>query len=164
MAASNRIVAALCVGTRCRSAPSRCRAAALAALACSMAAACSPLGVAPRPSPGPEVAVPRTEPRAAEAPSARPQSDSARASQSLLRQSRAEREVGDYATATATIERALRIDPSNPALWLELGEIHLAAGNRAQAEAMARKALTLAGDDRALESQGERLLRAAASR
>jgi Flp pilus assembly protein TadD len=82
----------------------------------------------------------------------------------LLAQSRARRAAGDYAEASAALERALRIDPNNPILWIELGEVHLQAGNTAQAEMMARKALTLTAGDRSAESQAERLLRAAASR
>ena len=81
-----------------------------------------------------------------------------------MEQSRAERDAGDYSQASALLERALRIDPNNPVLWVELGELHLTAGNDEQAATMARKALTLAGGERAVEARAERLLRAAASR
>ena len=81
-----------------------------------------------------------------------------------MQQSRAARAAGNYGQATATTERALRIDPNNPALWLELGEIALATGDTKQAETLARKALSLAADDRAVTAQAERLLRAAGTR
>jgi Flp pilus assembly protein TadD len=94
-------------------------------------------------------------------PPSRPQSDAGGASQSLLSQSRAQRAAGNYAGAAATVERALRIDPNNPALWIELGELELQTGNASQAEAMARKALTLTAGDRTLTARAERLLRSA---
>ena len=54
----------------------------------------------------------------------------ARREQALLEQSRAERAAGNYDAGHATsIERALRIDPNNAALWLELGELELATGD-----------------------------------
>jgi Flp pilus assembly protein TadD len=80
------------------------------------------------------------------------------ASAVLLEQSRDERAAGSYAEAAISIERALRIDPNNPALWIELAEIKSAEGDLDQAEMMARKALTLAGSDRSIEERAERLL------
>jgi Flp pilus assembly protein TadD len=80
------------------------------------------------------------------------------ASAGLLEQSRDERAVGSYAEAAASIERALRIDPNNPALWIELAEVKAAEGDLDQAEMMARKALTLAGSDRSIMARAERLL------
>ncbi len=76
----------------------------------------------------------------------------------LLEQGRAERSAGSYAEATASIERALRIEPNNALLWIELGEIKLADGDAEQAEMMARKALTLAASDRSIESRALRLI------
>jgi tetratricopeptide (TPR) repeat protein len=100
--------------------------------------------------------------RAGSAPAAaRPQSDAGSASGALLAQSRAEQAAGDYGQATASVERALRIDPNNPALWLELGELELASGDPAQATTMARKALTLAAGDPDTEARAQRLLDAA---
>ena len=130
-------------------------------LASLLAAGCTSLSLAPpqrAPAPTP------SDPRTGEAPAPRTGSNASAASQSLLTQSRAQRASGDDVQAAASLERALRIDPNNAMLWLELGELHLEAGNTAQAESMARRALTLAGSDRSIESQAERLLRAAASR
>ena len=41
---------------------------------------------------------------------------------------------GDFGQAAATLERALRIEPDNPLLWIELGRIRLAESNPAQAD------------------------------
>jgi Tfp pilus assembly protein PilF len=83
---------------------------------------------------------------------------SAAAVQELVASSRASASGGDYALALADIERAIRIEPRNPYLWLELGEIHLARGDARQASAMARKAMSIAGDDAAAQAAAERLV------
>jgi Flp pilus assembly protein TadD len=80
------------------------------------------------------------------------------ASAALLTQSRLARDAGDYGAAAASIERALRIEPNNALLWLEYGELRLAEGNLDQAETLARKAASLAGDDRSLRDAAERVL------
>lgn len=110
---------------------------------------------APQPNPRAEPAPPRT------GPPARPQSDASGASGVLLEQSRAQRAAGSLPSARASLERALRLDPNNPILWLELGELELTTGNAAQAATLARKAMTLAGRDGRLAARAERLLRAA---
>ncbi len=69
------------------------------------------------------------------------------ASSSLVAQARKQAAAGDFATATATVERALRIEPDNPLLWIELGQVHLTEGNAPQADSMGRKALALATGD-----------------
>jgi predicted Zn-dependent protease len=55
--------------------------------------------------------------------------------------------AGNPAQAAATLERALRIEPENPLLWIELGRIRLAENNSVQADEMGRKALALAAGD-----------------
>jgi len=158
------------------------RATLLAAFAAT--AGCSSLGVAPtRPAPTPAPAPPETSPlpaptepppvalppslsRPAPEPGRdvaprRPQSDATAASGALLEQSRAQRAAGSLPAARATLERALRLDPNNPEVWIELGELELQTGNLTQATAMARKALTLTGRDVRLATRAERLLRAA---
>jgi Flp pilus assembly protein TadD len=94
-------------------------------------------------------------------PASRPRSDASGASGALLEQSRAQRAAGSVPAARASLERALRLDPNNPVLWLELGELELQTGNTAQATTLARKAMTLAGRDTRLTARAERLLRAA---
>jgi len=119
---------------------------------------------APAPLPPPVTqTVPRTEPAppsSVDVPAARPQSDASGASGALLEQSRAQRAAGSLPAARASLERALRIDPNNAVLWLELGELDLQTGNPTQAATMARKAMTLAGRDGRLTARAERLLRA----
>jgi hypothetical protein len=111
---------------------------------------------------GAEAAV--SSPAAGAGPSAPPAAAASPASTMLLEQSRRERAAGSLDDAADSMERALRIDPDNPWLWLELGEIHMMTGDSAQAEEMARKALTLAGSDQALVGRADRLLAAIRSR
>jgi Tetratricopeptide repeat len=91
----------------------------------------------------------------------RPHNDASSASSALLAQSRAERASGSFAQATASIERALRLDPNNAELWVERGELALQTGNAAQAGAMARKALSLAGGNSLVAARAQRLLQTA---
>jgi Tfp pilus assembly protein PilF len=103
---------------------------------------------------------------AAGAPSApRGSSDaSPSASTVLLQQSRSQLATGHYPQAAASIERALRIEPDNAYLWAELAQIHLAEGNVQQAEAHARKAMSLAVNDMAARGAAQRVLDAVADR
>jgi len=80
------------------------------------------------------------------------------AASALVTQARSSVATGDYATATATLERALRIEPANPLLWIELGQVHQRAGNYRLADSMARRAVTLAAGDSRAESAAWRLL------
>ena len=123
---------------------------------------------APGPVPGTDgsaTVVPEATPDPAPSSVApRPPSATAGATQALLAQSRAARAAGSYSQASARIERALRIAPSDARLWVELGEIELASGDTAQAATLARKALTLAADDSAVVADAQKLLRAAGGR
>ena len=120
---------------------------------------------APGPGGGAGLPAPPESPPPSVAAPARPPSETSGATQALLAQSRAARAAGNYPQANATIERALRIAPSDASLWVELGEIELATGNAAQAATLARKALTLAapGDSVAI-ADAQKLLRAAGGR
>ena len=72
------------------------------------------------------------------------------ASRALVAQATTQRNRKNFMQAAATLERALRIEPNNPLLWLEYGELRMDEGNYAQAESMGRKAAALAvGDPRA---------------
>ncbi len=68
------------------------------------------------------------------------------ASTALLQESRSLHASGQYDAAAASLERALGIDPRNPALWVELGRLQLSLGDSRQAENMARKAISLSGN------------------
>ena len=80
------------------------------------------------------------------------------AAQSLVTQAHAQIGRGELPGASTTLDRALRIEPQNPLLWLELGRLRLTEGDPRQAEACARKALALGSADPAVRVQGSRLL------
>jgi tetratricopeptide (TPR) repeat protein len=80
------------------------------------------------------------------------------AAQSLVTQARAQLARGDLQAASAALDRALRIEPSNPLLWIEMARLGLAADDGRQAEGYARKALSLAGSDRRARSYAGRAL------
>ena len=74
------------------------------------------------------------------------------ATSALVTQAHQQAAGGDSAQAAATLERALRIEPDNPLVWIELGRVRLAENNPAQADAVGRKALALATGDPAAQS------------
>jgi cytochrome c-type biogenesis protein CcmH/NrfG len=65
---------------------------------------------------------------------------------------------GDLDGASATLDRALRIEPNNPLLWIEIGRLRMAENDAHQAEGCGRKALALASGDRGTQAQAGRLL------
>lgn len=65
------------------------------------------------------------------------------ASRALVSQAQQQVAAKNYAVAAGSIERALRIEPSNPLLWIELAKVRQAEGNYVQAENMARKAISM---------------------
>ena len=117
-----------------------------------------PFDPSPRPATGDSASVAgeRVEPET--------RSGSAEAVRELVASSRASRAGGDYSRALADIERAIRIEPRNPYLWLELGETHLIRDDPRQAVATARKALSVAGSDGAAKAAAEDLLQRASRR
>lgn len=80
------------------------------------------------------------------------------AASSLVAQAHTQAGSGEFAAAGATLERALRIEPDNPLLWVELGRVQLGDGNAAQADGMGRKALALATGDPATQASAWRLI------
>ena len=84
----------------------------------------------PQPLPGPVVREPVLSP----------------ASRALVSQASTQLASKNFAVAASSIERALRIEPDNPLLWIELGKVRQAEGNYVQAENMARKALTMSAN------------------
>jgi tetratricopeptide (TPR) repeat protein len=114
------------------------------------------------PSPGPATGGSASAPQEDAEPDTR--SGSAEAVQELVASSRTSRASGEYAHALADIERAIRIEPRNPYLWIELGEIHLSRDDPQQAAAMARKAVSVAGGDDAAKAAADELLERASRR
>ncbi|HMN44713.1 MAG TPA: tetratricopeptide repeat protein [Povalibacter sp.] len=65
------------------------------------------------------------------------------ASRALVGQAQTQLESKNFAVAASSLERALRIEPDNPLLWIELGKVRQAEGNYVQAENMGRKAVSM---------------------
>jgi Tfp pilus assembly protein PilF len=76
----------------------------------------------------------------------------------LLESARAEAAGGNLANAAASLERAIRIEPRNPRLWHELARVRLKQGQYAQAESVAARSNSWAGDDRSLRAENWRLI------
>lgn len=70
------------------------------------------------------------------------------AAETLLSTARRQQAAGDLSQASGTLERAIRIEPHQAALWLELAGIRFTEGDVAQAEQLARRArsFTTPGD------------------
>lgn len=104
------------------------------------------------PSPGAPAPPPTAQP---ERPGAQPpkQFHLGAAATALVARAHDQAHGGDYAQAGITLERALRIEPDNPLVWIEYGRVELGAGDAVQADSMGRKALQLAtGDPSALST------------
>jgi predicted Zn-dependent protease len=80
------------------------------------------------------------------------------ATNALVQQAHTQEKAGALVPAAATIERALRIEPENPLLWIELGQIRLSENNAAQADSMGHKALALATGDPQAQASSWRLI------
>jgi len=104
----------------------------------------------PAPGPGAEPSI--EVPPPAPLPRERPKVAAATlgpASTALVSQAQSQRKRGDFPGATVSIERAMRIEPNNPLLWIEMGRLRMDQANFPQAESMGRKALAMSvGDDR----------------
>lgn len=68
----------------------------------------------------------------------------------LLDKARRDARAGQLPTATASLERALRIEPRNPVLWQELALLKLQQSDYRQAENFAARSNSWAGSNRAL--------------
>ncbi len=80
------------------------------------------------------------------------------ASRALVAQAHTLLARGDIDAASSTLDRALRIEPNNPLLWIELGRLRLVESDAHQAEGCGRRALALASGDPATQRQARRLL------
>src|SRR5262245_982571 len=100
------------------------------------------------PQPSPPVVTPSPTP--APPPTPRPAPSVTLA---LVQQSESARASGDYDKAVALLERAIRIEPDRPELWIELATCHLQQGDYDAAEQFARKALQFTGTQYQLEQR-----------
>ena len=71
----------------------------------------------------------------------------------LTAKARQQLQAGELEHAFSTLERAIKIDPSDPLPWNMLAGIQLKKGNMDQAEQLARKSNLLAKKDKILRSQ-----------
>ena len=99
----------------------------------------------------PPMTVPKERPRTAPA-------TLSPATRSLVSQAQAQRNKGDLPGATVSLERALRIEPNNPLLWIEMGRLRMDQRNFPQAENMGRKALAMSVGDDATQSAAWQLV------
>ena len=106
----------------------------------------APLTPSPLPRPPAQPAPPTRENRLSPATGA------------LVTQARALISRNDLVGASSTLDRALRIEPNNPLLWIELGRLRLVESDAHQAEVCGHKALALASGDRSTQAQAGRLL------
>ena len=113
----------------------------------------------PQPSP-PQVSSPQPSPSQppAHPPTPARENRLSPATHSLVMQARTQVARGDLPAASSTLDRALRIEPNNPLLWIELGRLRLAESDAHQAEGCGRKALALASGDHNAQAQAGRLL------
>jgi Tfp pilus assembly protein PilF len=76
----------------------------------------------------------------------------------LADSARTDAAAGNYAGASAALERALRIEPRNPRLWHELAQLKLRQGDPSQAANMAARSNSWAGADKALRAANWRII------
>jgi tetratricopeptide (TPR) repeat protein len=77
---------------------------------------------------------------------------------SLVDTARADVAGGRFDAAVASLERALRIEPNNPALWQELAKLRLQQGQYQQAEGLAARSNGWAGNDKSLRAENWRII------
>jgi Flp pilus assembly protein TadD len=103
-------------------------------------------------------AAPTPAPAPAPAPQPPRQYHLGAAATALVGQAKQQAANGDPQLAQATLERALRIEPENPLLWIMLGEEHQSTGQFALAGSMGHKALQLAAGDTHAQAAAWRLI------
>jgi len=76
----------------------------------------------------------------------------------LAKNAREDVSAGRLNAAAANLERALRIEPRNPALWHELARVNLHQGQATQAAQFAGKSNSFTGDNVQLRAANWRLI------
>lgn len=77
---------------------------------------------------------------------------------SLLESAKNEASRNNLGRAGELMERALRMEPNNPTLWMQLAQFRRQQGDTSQAVAMAKKAAQVQPDDTGLEQQSWRFI------
>jgi len=116
--------------------------------------------IQPEPARGPEPAPP---PEAQQLPAPPPERvppprAETTAVAGLMESARADTAAGRLPNAAATLERALRIEPRNARLWHDLAQVRFRQRDYAQAESLAARSNTLAGNDTDLRAANQRLI------
>jgi len=79
----------------------------------------------------------------------------------LLESARAAEKARRYGRAAAALERALKVEPRNPRLWHHLAAVRYRQGRHREAEALARRSMSLSPGDSKLDSRNWRIVAAA---
>ena len=79
----------------------------------------------------------------------------------LLESARAAERARQYGRAAAALERALKVEPRNPRLWHRLAAVRYRQGRHREAEALARRSMSLSPADAMLDSRNWRVIAAA---
>jgi cytochrome c-type biogenesis protein CcmH/NrfG len=77
---------------------------------------------------------------------------------SLVDAARGDVAGGKFDAASSSLERALRIEPQNPALWQELAKLRLQQGQYQQAEGLAARSNGWAGSNKPLRAENWRII------
>ncbi len=125
---------------------------------------CSSVGVTPPTTSSPPAEIPPEESIGPAVPSSQDPAPSTTDTASnsaallLLAQSDDLRTDGKHPQAIALVERAIRLEPRNGTLWVQLGRLNFEQGEFAQAEQYARRGIALAGTKPAAKRDGWLLL------
>lgn len=84
--------------------------------------------------------------------------DAGRATSSLLAKADTQEQAQQWERAAAYLERALRIEPRNGYLWHRLARVRMHQGQHSLSKNLIQKSNALAGDDRGLKLENDRLL------
>lgn len=76
----------------------------------------------------------------------------------LMKRAASEMAAGNYDSALVAAERALRLNPSDAAIWSRMAEIRLRLGDFGQAEQLAEKSNLMAKTDDALRAKNWRII------
>ena len=79
----------------------------------------------------------------------------------LIESAREAEKARQYGRAAAALERALKVEPRNPRLWHRLATVRYRQGRHPEAEALARRSMSLSPEDAKLDSRNWRVIAAA---
>lgn len=77
---------------------------------------------------------------------------------SLVNAAQSDIDNGKYDAASATLERALRLEPRNPALWNQLAKLRMQQGQYQQAEGLAARSNGWSVSNKILRAENWRII------